>query len=74
MKGLLVTNQVSVWKIATSITVAGSILLLILYVVLSRYYNSQELAMLVDGATANGQDYSVIIHNQLTGSYSFSAQ
>ncbi|MGV0351260.1 hypothetical protein ACUY2G_10170 [Corynebacterium guaraldiae] len=68
------TNQVSVWKIATSIAVAGSVLLVVLYVGLSRYYNSQELAMLVDGATANGQDYSVTIHNQLTGGYSFNAQ
>ncbi|MEM5985228.1 hypothetical protein CYJ44_003540 [Corynebacterium hesseae] len=68
------TNQVSVWKIATSIAVAGSVLLVVLYVGLSRYYNSQELAMLVNGATANGQDYSVTIHNQLTGSYSFNAQ
>ena len=74
MKGLLVTNQVRVWKIATSIAVAGSVLLVVLYVGLSRYYNSQELAMLVDGATANGQDYSVTIHNQLTGGYSFNAQ
>ncbi|MHC2799856.1 hypothetical protein FKE98_05790 [Corynebacterium aurimucosum] len=68
------TNQVRVWKIATSIAVAGSVLLVVLYVGLSRYYNSQELAMLVDGATANGQDYSVTIHNQLTGGYSFNAQ
>ena len=74
MKGLLVTNQVRVWKIATSIAVAGSVLLVVLYVGLSRYYNSQELAMLVDGVTANGQDYSVTIHNQLTGGYSFNAQ
>lgn len=74
MKGLFVTNPVSAWKITTAIAVAGSVLLLILYVGLSRHYNAQELAMLVDGANANGQDYSVTIHNQLTGSYSFNAE
>ena len=52
----------------------GGFLLLILYVGLSRYYNAQELDMLVEGANANGQNYSVTIHNQLTGSYSFNAE
>ena len=68
------TNPVSSWKIVTAIAVAGSLLLLALYLGLSRHYNAQELAMLVEGANANGQDYSVTIHNQLTGSYSFDAE
>ena len=68
------TNPVSSSKIVTAIAVAGSVLLLALYVGLSRHYNAQELAMLVDGANATGQDYSVTIHNQLTGSYSFNAE
>ena len=68
------TNPTSAWKIATAIAVVGGFLLLILYVGLSRYYNAQELDMLVEGANANGQNYSVSIHNQLTGNYSFNAE
>ena len=68
------TNLVNTWKTVAAIAVAGSVLLLILYVGLSRHYNAQELAMLIEGATANDQDYSVTIHNQLTGSYSFNAE
>ncbi|HIX79194.1 MAG TPA: hypothetical protein H9978_04510 [Candidatus Corynebacterium faecipullorum] len=68
------TNPTSAWKIATAIAVVGGFLLLILYVGLSRYYNAQELDMLVEGANANGQNYSVTIHNQLTGNYSFHAE
>ena len=52
----------------------GLILLAVFYVGLSRHYNSQELQALIEGATANGQDYSVVIHNELTGSYSFNAE
>lgn len=68
------TNPTSAWKIATAIAVVGGFLLLILYVGLSRYYNAQELDMLVEGANANGQNYSVTIHNQLTGNDSFNAE
>ncbi len=73
-KGLFVTNPVNSWKIVTATAVVVGFLLLILYVGLSRYYNAQELDMLVEGANANGQSYSVTIHNQLTGSYSFNAE
>lgn len=68
------TNPTSAWKIATAIAVVGGFLLLILYVGLSRYYNAQELDMLVEGANANGQNYSVTIDNQLTGNYSFNTE
>lgn len=54
-----------------AIIVVGIFLLLSLYVGLSRYYNAKQLETLVEGATANGQSYSVVIHNWLTGSYSF---
>lgn len=56
---------------ATLIVVVGLFLLVLLYLGLSRYYNAQELASLVEGAEANGQSYSVVIHNGLTGTYSF---
>lgn len=57
--------------VATVIVVVGLFLLVLLYLGLSRYYNAQELASLVKGAEANGQSYSVVIHNGLTGTYSF---
>ncbi|OFR68966.1 hypothetical protein [Corynebacterium sp. HMSC078H07] len=60
--------------IPASILVAGLVILAVFYVGLSRHYNSQELQALIDGANANGQDYSVVIHNELTGSYSFNAE
>lgn len=56
----------------SAIIVVGMFLLLLLYLGLSRYYNAQEVESLVEGANANGQSYSVEIHNGLTGSYSFS--
>ena len=58
----------------TAIVVVGLVLLLLLYLGLSRYYNAVELRTLVDGAIANGQSYSVVIHNGLTGSYSFNVE
>lgn len=60
-------------RIVVAIVVVGLFLLLLLYLGLSRYYNAQELDSLVEGAEANGQSYSVEIHNGLTGSYSFRA-
>ncbi|MGV0326580.1 hypothetical protein ACUY2E_06450 [Corynebacterium confusum] len=59
--------------VVAAIVVVGLFLLLLLYLVLSRYYNAQEMDSLVEGAEANGQSYSVEIHNGLTGSYSFRA-
>ena len=46
--------------------------LLLLYLGLNRYYNAEEVQSLVEVAKLNGQSYSVVIHNGLTGSYSFS--
>ncbi|WP_210385885.1 hypothetical protein [Corynebacterium sp. HMSC072A04] len=60
--------------IPAAILVAGLVILAVFYVGLSRHYNSQELQALIEGATANGQDYTVVIHNELTGSYSFNAE
>ena len=60
--------------IPAAILVGGLILLAVFYVGLSRHYNSQELQALIDGANANGQDYTVVLHNDLTGSYSFNAE
>ncbi|APT95578.1 hypothetical protein CSTAT_09845 [Corynebacterium stationis] len=45
--------------------------LLLLYLGLNRYYIAQELEALVEGANARGESYSVVVHNGLTGSYSF---
>lgn len=59
--------------VVAAIIVVGMFLLLLLYLGLSRYYNAQEVQSLVEGANASGQSYSVVIHNGLTGSYSFSA-
>ena len=60
--------------VPAAILVAGLVFLAVFYVGLSRHYNSQELQALIDGANANGQEYSVVIHNELTGSYSFNAE
>ena len=60
--------------IPAAILVAGLVILAVFYVGLSRHYNSQELQALIDGANANGQDYTVVLHNELTGSYSFNAE
>lgn len=64
--------KVSAPVVVATITAVGLFLLALLYLGLSRYYNAQELHMLIDGATAKGQDYTVIIHSGLTGRYSFS--
>ncbi|MGO2776042.1 hypothetical protein [Corynebacterium casei] len=58
--------------VVAAIIVVGMFLLMLLYLGLSRYYNAQEVESLVEGANSNGQSYSVVIHNGLTGSYSFS--
>ena len=60
--------------IPAAILVAGLVILAVFYIGLSRHYNSQELQALIDGANANGQDYTVVLHNELTGSYSFNAE
>ena len=60
--------------VPAAILVAGLVLLAVFYVGLSRHYNTQELQALIDGANANGQDYTVVLHNELTWSYSFNAE
>ena len=60
-------------KVVAAIVAVGMFLLLLLYLGLSRYYNAQEVESLAQGAIANGQTYSVEIHNGLTGSHSFHA-
>lgn len=65
-------SQATAPMVISAIIVVGMFLLLLLYLGLSRYYNAQEIESLVEGANANGQNYSVEIHNGLTGSYSFS--
>lgn len=60
--------------VVTAIIGVGMFLLLLLYLGLSRFYNAQEVESLVEGAISNGQSYSVVIHNGLTGSYSFSVE
>lgn len=57
-----------------AILVVGMFLLALAYLGLSRYFNAQELAALVEGAEANNQSYSVTIHNELTGRYSFNVE
>ena len=65
-------QKVSTPVVVATITAVGLFLLALLYLGLSRYYNAQELQSLVEGAEASGQDYSIVIHNGLTGRYSFS--
>lgn len=57
--------------VVAAIVVVGIILLVALHLGLTRYYNGQQIKSLVDGAEENGQSYTLIIHNGLTGSYSF---
>ena len=66
--------RVSAPMVVAAIVVVGMFLLLLLYLGMSRFYNAQEVDSLVQGAIANGQAYSVEIHNGLTGSYSFNAE
>lgn len=57
--------------IIAGIVIIGLFSLLVLHLGLTRYYNAQQVQSLVDQADANGQSYSLVIHNGLTGSYSF---
>ena len=58
-------------RVVAVIVLVGMFALMLLYLGLSRYSNAQEVSSLVEGANANGQSYSLVIHNGLTGSYSF---
>lgn len=60
-------SRIAVANLVAAIIVAGLILLTGLYLGLTRYYNSH----LVDKAHENGQSYTVVMHNEFTGRYSF---
>ncbi len=60
--------------IVAALIVAVAMALLALYVGVTRYYNAQELSSLVESAEAQGRSYTVILHNWLTGSYTFTAE
>jgi len=66
-----IASQATGTMIVAAIIVGGIIILLCLYLGLTRYYNSQELESLIEGAESKGEKYSVTIHNNITGKYSF---
>lgn len=52
--------------LALSITVV-----ILLLIIAQSYFNTTEINALVEGAAKLGKDYEIVIHNQLTNSYSF---
>lgn len=60
--------------VVAAIIAVGIVLLLMLQLGLTRYYNGQQIKSLVEGAEENGQSYTLVIHNGLTGSYSFNIE
>lgn len=60
--------------VVAAIIAVGIVLLLALQLGLTRYYNGQQIKSLVEGAEENGQSYTLVIHNGLTGSYSFNVE
>lgn len=73
VKSLKVKPLTQGGHVVLAIAVLGLFFLLRLQLGLTRYYNAEQLERLVSGADAKGEDYSVVIHNRLTGSYSFNA-
>ncbi len=51
-----------------------SLIMIISLVAAKRYFNQQEIDILVEGAEARGVDYEVIITNELTKAYKFEAK
>ncbi|ATD30051.1 hypothetical protein ETI06_04735 [Macrococcoides goetzii] len=51
-----------------------SLIMIISLVATKRYFNQQEIDILVEGAEARGIDYEVIITNELTKAYKFEAK
>ncbi|QRN50246.1 hypothetical protein [Macrococcoides bohemicum] len=51
-----------------------SLIMIISLVATKRYFNQQEIDILVEGAEARGVDYEVIITNELTKAYKFEAK
>ncbi len=60
-------------RIVILMTILISALVLVLTVSQS-YFNSVELNSLVEQAEQQGLEYEVVIHNQFTNSYSFTAE
>lgn len=51
-----------------------SLIMKISLVATERYFNQQEIDILVEGAESRGLDYELIITNELTKSYKFEAK
>ena len=51
-----------------------SLIMIISLVATKRYFNQQEIDILVEDAEARGIDYEVIITNELTKAYKFEAK
>ncbi|WP_419743705.1 hypothetical protein ACN5ZK_12280 [Macrococcoides bohemicum] len=51
-----------------------SLIMIMSLVATKRYFNQQEIDILVEGAEARGIDYEVIITNELTKAYKFEAK
>lgn len=51
-----------------------SLIMIVSLVATERYFNQQEIDILVEGAEARGVDYELIITNKLTKAYKFEAK
>lgn len=51
-----------------------SLIMIVSLVATERYFNQQEIDILVEGAEARGVDYELIITNELTKAYKFEAK
>lgn len=51
-----------------------SLIMIISLVATKRYFNQQEIDILVEGAESRGLDYELIITNELTKAYKFEAK
>lgn len=59
-------------NLTAALIIIGVIFLIVLGLVAANsYFNYQEVQALVEGANQQGLGYEVVIHNQLTNSYSF---
>lgn len=64
-------NNASSTMVFAAIIVGLLILMSAAYVAQAQYYNSKELDSLVKGASEAGKSWSVTIHNDLTGRFTF---
>ncbi|RAI82269.1 hypothetical protein BFS35_000880 [Macrococcoides goetzii] len=51
-----------------------SLIMIVSLVATERYFNQQEIDILVEGAESRGVDYELIITNELTKAYKFEAK